>query len=411
MPDLSYDDAASSVLGAPRIKTIQGAEDNPDQAAEAVSIATELGLPVPVVQNDFEYYKTERLKRMNSVIVDNNKGVKDYVERYPPSSSVSNDDMTKLARASQVASAVGKVLEFWKAGWDAVTSEHAVESFYRGGGFDQDPLGIDPENMQKYPLLWPWQYLVVAPLDFAMRAPFGALGFVGGVASETMKNVGIDPTTARRIEREVFQVGQALMIEGGRQQIQRPQTGLTIPQEMTVGKEVMLRQKEAERGPTGITVQPTPENMIAAGYQIRENYDGKPPIGAHPITDLEKVGRAQVDRQALSALSEIVESTKTKERSPEAMEEFLNTQFEGVTLGIKPQELNKVLDQIEDPVLQQMVGAQIGEALTTGQDVKLPLSSLFARTKPETREVLLDHVRTDPNAMTVAEAAEHGAEI
>jgi len=244
-----------------------------------------------------------------------------------------------------------------------------------------------------------------------MRAPFGALGFVGGVASETMKNVGIDPTTARRIEREVFQVGQALMIEGGRQQIQRPQTGLTIPQEVTVGKEVMLRQKEAERGPTGITVQPTPENMIAAGYQIRENYDGKPPIGAHPITDLEKVGRAQVDRQALSALSEIVESTKTKERSPEAMEEFLNTQFEGVTLGIKPQELNKVLDQIEDPVLQQMVGAQIGEALTTGQDVKLPLSSLFARTKPETREVLLDHVRTDPNAMTVAEAAEHGAEI
>lgn len=408
MPDLTYDDAAGGILGAPRQKTIQGASESPDQTAEAASIAVDFKLPLSVIQNDLEYYRQEALKAKNLAVIDNNKNVRNYVDNYPPAASVSNDDMLKLARASQVAGAVGKVLEFWKAGWDAVTSEHAVEAFYKGGGFTEDPIGIDPENMLKYPLLWPIQLMVAAPLDFAMRAPFGALGFVAGTASETMKNLGFDNTTARRIEREFFQVGQAFLMEGGRLEMQRPQTGLTLPQQVTTGKEVLLRQKEEARG---IVVQPTPENMIAAGYRVRENYNGQPPVGAHPVTDLEKITHANVDRQALSALSEIVETTKTKERSPEAMEQFLNTQFDGVVLGVKPKELNKVLDQIEDPALQQMIGQQIGEALTTGQDVKIPLSSLFARTKPETREALLDHIRTDPNAMTVAEAAEHGADI
>jgi hypothetical protein len=69
-------------------------------------------------------------------------------------------------------------------------------------GFGGRELGMPAELRARYPGLWPWQPLVAAPADLALRTYQGLLRGAGGFIAGLSEASGVSETEANRRQRE-----------------------------------------------------------------------------------------------------------------------------------------------------------------------------------------------------------------
>lgn len=138
--------------------------------------------------------------------------------------------------------------------------------------------------------------------------------------------------------------------------------------------------------------------------------------GRRLVVDHARARAAERDAAALKQVADAAEKSKLKARSPETFGKFLEQSLQTSTDGPVPelyidaQTLAQTLDQAGvdlSQVAEQVpaIKEQIGEALATGGDVRIPVGEFAARiVGSKYAEALLPHLRTSPEAMSQAEA-------
>jgi hypothetical protein len=131
--------------------------------------------------------------------------------------------------------------------------------------------------------------------------------------------------------------------------------------------------------------------------------------------DLARADKAERSAQFFEALNKNATDSAVRERNPDAYERYIGAQAAGGPaehVYIDGQNLANVLNQsgIEPAQLEKSIPgitAQLGEAAATGGDVAIPTAQYAARLAgTPLGDALKDHLRLDPDAMSVAEASE-----
>jgi hypothetical protein len=123
-----------------------------------------------------------------------------------------------------------------------------------------------------------------------------------------------------------------------------------------------------------------------------------------------KALQAADDLKNLKEAQKAVGESKTRERSPEAMEAFLKSTTEDRDIGISADAVRELYGDKPPADGDGLLGFipnlenQLRLAEASGQDVKVPLSSWLANVDPAVAKQLEEHLRLRPEGMTTFEA-------
>lgn len=168
-----------------------------------------------------------------------------------------------------------------------------------------------------------------------------------------------------------------------------------------------------------------PGNILAE--IVGESFTAPAEVGAMAAGQIrERMAVAKQAEQHATALEQLVkfsEASKLRARDPEAFKQFVEQVAEHgdvpAEFFIDPQQLANSLNQSgmtidEFHAVAPIAAEQLQASLASGTDVRVPVSEFTAAGEKFTT-TLVDHLRTTPDAMTRAEAAqflkEQGAEI
>jgi len=124
-----------------------------------------------------------------------------------------------------------------------------------------------------------------------------------------------------------------------------------------------------------------------------------------------KAEQAEQGAQTIAELSDLAKADKVLQRNPDAFEAFIKQAAEDgpvPTVYIDAQTLMQsgVVDQIAN--VSASVAEQLETAVATGGQIAIPVEEFAARIAPtEFAQGLLDHIRTEPDGFTRAEAQQY----
>lgn len=124
-----------------------------------------------------------------------------------------------------------------------------------------------------------------------------------------------------------------------------------------------------------------------------------------------KAEQAEQGSQVIAELSDLAKADKVLQRNPDAFEQFIKQAAEDgpvPTVYIDAQTLMQsgVVEQIAN--VSASVAEQLETALQTGGQIAIPVEEFAARIAPtEFAQSLLDHIRTEPDGFTRAEAQQY----
>lgn len=130
-----------------------------------------------------------------------------------------------------------------------------------------------------------------------------------------------------------------------------------------------------------------------------------------------QVRQAEQDAQTISNLNELAKASKVLQRDPQTFEQFVTQAAEGgpvqqVFIDANTLMQSGVAEQVA--AVSPAVATQLAEAVQTGGQIAIPVGEYTARIAPtEYAQSLLDHLKTDPEGFSRAEAQqymEHHAE-
>lgn len=148
-------------------------------------------------------------------------------------------------------------------------------------------------------------------------------------------------------------------------------------------------------------------SMHGAGRTTGNWFTSRPEV-LQGFTDAEKARRAETSYQALATLNGLAADSKTRARDPETFQRFV-----GDAAGDGPArqvfiDANALMQSgVGEQVaaLSPTIAEQLPDALRTGGQVAIPLDEYAARIAPtEYAAPLLDHLKTDPEGFSRAEA-------
>ncbi|API59642.1 hypothetical protein BSL82_10190 [Tardibacter chloracetimidivorans] len=138
-------------------------------------------------------------------------------------------------------------------------------------------------------------------------------------------------------------------------------------------------------------------------------------VGTRLRKNEARAAQAEADRQTIADLGQLAAASKVRQRDAATFRDFIEQAAEGSPVEdiyVNPQTLGEVLnqsglDETQQAAALEMLGPRVTEAMQAGTDVRIPVAdftTLLAGTPAG--EALLDHIKTDPNGMTKAEADE-----
>lgn len=125
-----------------------------------------------------------------------------------------------------------------------------------------------------------------------------------------------------------------------------------------------------------------------------------------------KAAKAAQARKELDRLNNLVAGLNLKKVSPSTMAAYAEHVAEGGDVYVDGKDLVNALNQAGiDPNKAAAdipsIGAQLQQSLVTGKDIKIPASEFMAKVAgTDYAQAMLDHIKTDPNEWSAAEAKE-----
>lgn len=125
-----------------------------------------------------------------------------------------------------------------------------------------------------------------------------------------------------------------------------------------------------------------------------------------------KAAKASQARKELDRLNNLVAGLNLKKVSPSTMAAYAEHVAEGGDVYVDGKDLVNALNQAGiDPNQAATdipsIGAQLQQSLVTGKDIKIPASEFMAKVAgTDYAQAMLDHIKTDPNEWSAAEAKE-----
>lgn len=423
---------------------VVGANSDPERAAKALTLQKNAGVPASVGEPDLDRFMQEFKQKQASQAVQNNPAAASYVNSNPMAAKVSGDDWPAMSQASKTAgdvlghSLINTVLGFYH------NNQNIVQSAKEGAkeGFGDQPLGIDPV---KYPNFYNIWQLMAAPLDAAYRAPGAAVGATAKSIAQMYVNFGGNESEAARLDRDLRIFGTGAMIETGITDpfsISRAMTGelgkakpaaTPIMDAVKEGRRGKLEQVASDFGIENAKDLSDEELKSAIIKKDSESSGAKPEFtpeakaslqagevprpGADPTFDQLHMTQQKVDAIKLRKLIEDTDATKTKERSPEMMQEFLHQHGEGTETISLP--VDKVKELYEKEGKEPGAGdgllgfvpnlpEKIRQGLETNTEIKIPLAQYVANTNLALHDKLADFIRSRPEGVNAEEAKELG---
>lgn len=176
---------------------------------------------------------------------------------------------------------------------------------------------------------------------------------------------------------------------------------------------VLPPQMQAPRDPEGIALQALAGTMMGTVMGPRASRPDYYDAVRRTYTDAARSDEAIRTQAQLRGMSEAAQEAKLKERDPEGFKRFVaDVAGEGnlPAVFVEGDRLAGALQQSGvDPALLERtmpgVAAQLAEARATKGDVRIPTEDLLAHIAGTPLEpALLDHLKSDPDAMTYGEA-------
>ena len=386
-----YTSAIQSFLSTSRAQVQSGVDENPDEAARVVQLSDATGVPPEVITPDLEGFERDHQGAMAQHLVMNNPQLTAYVHSHPMAAAVSNDDWGNLDKISQSGGIFGALHGFLNAPFaraEEREGEGAAEGWRQGFG-PEALFPVTREEVGKFidPTKGPFgavsNLLATGELNAAqlalrgMSGAFGAVtGAVGGAVRGFGETAGMQPGAAEKMGREAQAITEYEGI--------KPEGGPRIPE------------------------PPEPPRMawVRAGKDI--------PRGIDPQVDQAK---AMLNAKALEHLENWfgeLQSSTTKERSPESFARFLDAdpQLRDAHVSVTGDAALALYGDKppapDDGLLGWVPGIadKLEAARTMGADVDIPLRDLGAKGDPAILKTLHDDIRIWPGGVTAREATE-----
>ncbi len=404
---------AAPVLGSrAQAKATVSANDNPEEAGKALSIAKQTGIPASIVQTDLPGYDAHA-KTQAAIKAVQNPAIDKYIDSNPMAAKVSNDDYPILDKISGFFSRLGQDQLDLATSFSLVNQAPAIADLsstqpgrekLRGiverassgfaGGFGEESvvnkfmreaheLGLS-QNVQDF-----YEGMGLLPAvratEAAIRLVPGLVGGAAGAAAGVAEKLGMSPAQADRLQRDLAIFGTGALIETGQVQskIGRPTEDFhSFLAEHTKG------------GPRDLSAGETPKDQL---WQ------------AKPIVDQAK---AEAAGEALDSAIEAAQESKTKERSPELFEEYLKAHGDKGTVHVPGQAILDLYERegkvpLEGDGLFGFVPGIADKATLaaeTGAEVKISLAKYIANVDEAVHEGLKDQVRVQEKGVTREEA-------
>lgn len=373
-PDL-LDQANNIEANAAKVSIFNAAEEDPDQAARAVTLEQDTGVPAPIIHGDQDNFERQYKAQLSAGLIQRNRHLAEYVNSHPMAAAVSHDDLAQLDVVSQTLKQYGA----------HAVLDTAVRDFK--DAFDKNEL--DEEHQKLVDLLKNNPYTApiaeqlgteardIAGMMRAMGA--GAAGVAGGVG-ELFHQLGMSEAGAHSAVRDVFtllQVGMAgPMVEPG------------------FGMHPKVRAEFDRISPHLLSGEPIPP-------------------GVSELADEAIKEQTKSDAKSFKKLEQEASKLPTLERSDELFKDFIRLRSQQ-NIGIPEEMVRKLYGDKapapEDGLLGDVPGIeqQLAAAASHGGDVQIPIEDwLVAQSKnPELRDVFKDDIRFRPNGMTLNEIKE-----
>lgn len=420
-PSSALDDFSTPASTAQQ-KASVFSNSSPDEAGKALSISKQTGIPASIVQTDLPGYDAHA-KTQAAIQAVQNPAIAKYVDENRMAPQVSNDDYSILDKISGVFSRLGReaidhattlqLAEQTPLG-DMAASEPGREKL-RGyaermragfaGGFgagneverilkEAHDLGLSDQTIKT------WEYSGLIPAaratEAAIRLVPGLIGGAVGAASGFIEEGTGSVAWGDRLLREAPGVNVALMGAGvsGAQ----PKFGPADPVARVLAQDD-LHQFVAEHTPGG----PRAKSLSAGETPKDELWQSK------PIIDQAK---AEVAGEALDEAVAASAESKTKERSPELYEKYLEAHGDQGTVHVPAQAILDLYERegkvpLDGDGLFGFISGLADKATLaaeTGAEIKIPLSKYVAHVDETVHEGLKDVIRVQENGVTREEA-------
>ena len=157
--------------------------------------------------------------------------------------------------------------------------------------------------------------------------------------------------------------------------------------------------------------KPQKEILEKAGQAVRKGGLAStllalPGTSARVLTEKIKASRAENFYNQQVEIGDQISATGMKKASPERTEELLSTVEADEQVVIAPEETTALLQENKQELFDKIGISErkIEESLTTGQDIDMRMSTVFAKLNKEEIRDFLQHVREDPNGKSFNEA-------
>lgn len=356
-----YAQAAQNYITGAKSQVVTGLDGSPDDAARVVQLESATGVPSAVINQNPEQFEANTQRAMATHLVSQNPQLMAYVHSHPMAAGVSSDDWGALDEFSRGAGVTHSVLKALNAPWDRAVqagASGAVTGFKEGFGhwpsFQPGPTAAG-NLVQSAGLLG---QVINQGLGGVFRAMTQG---VGDAATAGAKALGVDPSTAEGLGRDLSAMTEYHLISPG-------------------------------------------GDFVAAHEE--------PPKGINPHVDQAK---AEINAQALEHLDKDVaaaQASATKERSPEMFQRLAEQHYGNATLGVHSDAALELygskLPTPDDGLLGWVPGIadKLESAKLTGSDVEVPVADWVSKVDPTVMEKLHDDLRLWPGGITAREAGE-----
>lgn len=384
MSNIDFTDAIDATVNGAVSQGALAPNGSPERAAKALSLEARSGIPAPVIDLNIEKAAAEIEQQERAAVVRGSPAIQNYIASNPMAAKVSSDDFSALDQA-----------------WQTVKNLNPVFSLFPNPANVAEGLFVGPQEGD------PALQREITPFerDAIKRIREGKPGIVDYLA------------LAQYFPRHTM----IRMAESLNQAV-------TMLMRAQADPENFDQIAEAANAAGWVTLGMIPKSSLPKGTVTytrggsRRIYPDAEQIEA-PKTPQEAAGQtlitlAQDQAAGLDAAMEAVVATKTRERSPQMLQDFLTQNVGDETIGVSAEALKSIYDAEGvvpapgDPVFgfDPDIAAKLERALATGSDVEVPLASYLARVDPKVHDQLLPMVRSR-EGLTIEEAKEVADEL
>ena len=386
-----------------------GTTASPQDAGSALKDSVRTGTPTEAIKADPAAFKQTQQVKQASAAIDSDPDVAAYINSVPDAAAISADDWKNLARVGmEAAKAFPKIANniFWNAPQRFIGDPGAAAL-----------RGSWEEMKQAYNLAFPTDSEMndtnaIARTWAAGQAGFHlGMGILGVVSTPYMPFIdpALDVLEKLGIPRD--QAALALFAIG----VKRPEPSFTGERPASARPASARESMEniaayyKEFTPDQIKTWTTDElfkyvnQKMGAGSAATELSQLQlPKPGVDKAFDEVHVAQAKANDESLDAMLNAVQSSKTKEVSPEAMEAWLNMKgLAGRSVWLDAKTAAEVYGtetpSLDDGKLGWIddVAARLPEAAELGAEIEVPLSKYLANVDPAVHSMFADKARID----------------